>query len=293
MGTFLESFYIQYYLPPTVLPENKCFSPEHLIISAVIIFFITVAVKDVVRHRSKAYAGRVLRLCAWSMLALEIFRISWNGYYHGLSLEMFRFDFCNQICMFLPLCVILGDEKIYPYIQELACGGGIAVLAYPLWVFYDYAGFHIMALQSMISHGLMLLCGFIMPFASGKIPSTKTGTRDTLIGIGIVMIIAFVMSHVTGENYMIMRSADGLPFVGNIPFPWYWLFVGPFLFLVIWSGSFGYQKLECLWAHLPFDSTDLYGTPQMSAEAYQAKLEHCKNFWLHPLKLYRESREQL
>ncbi|MCB6574947.1 hypothetical protein LI165_13040, partial [Phascolarctobacterium faecium] len=75
----------------------------------------------------------------------------------GFDLRNIRFDWCNQVCIALPLIVLFKREKAYPYIDVLAVMGGLMVLIYPLWVFYDYGGIHTMAVQSMVSHGLMVL----------------------------------------------------------------------------------------------------------------------------------------
>lgn len=272
----------EYYYPPqNVTPQNRCFSAAHIIISTVLFFLIAVIYTAVVKKRNQEYSKRVLTRLAWLMLGLEIFRISWNWYFHGFSLTCFRFDYCNQICMFLPFCIILGDEKLYSYIQVLAIIGGAFVLIYPLWVFYDYAGFHLLALQSMVSHGLMLLCGLIMPYASGEIPSARKETRDSLIGFTVILTVAFIMSRVTGENYLLMRGADGVPVLSLIPYPWYWLVFLPLAFFFIKHLSIIYQDFTCLTARLPLGSEKLYESKKLSERNYKRLLENQK------LKLYR------
>lgn len=286
--TFINTFIEKYYLPPVgVTPENKCFSVEHIVISAILFFFIIIIFTHVTEVKSKDYSTKVLNICAASMLLLEIFRISWNAYYHGFSLSSFRFDFCNQICMFLPFCVFFGGKKIYPYVQLLAITGGLIVLIYPLWVFYDYAGFHIMALQSMVSHGLMLLCGLIMPFASGEIPTRAQQAKDSLIGFSVVLVIAFIMSHLTGVNYLIMKSADGVPFIGNIPAPWYWLIILPLTYVLAWVLSNAYIDLICVVLHIPLDSRSIYHTDTVGPKEYQKILALQRFKYFRPFKYYR------
>lgn len=278
----LNEIYTKYYLPPVnVVPENRCFSMTHIIISTVLFFLVACVFTKVITKKNQSYSKKVLKICAWIMLLLEVFRISWNGYFHGLNLTSFRFDFCNQICMFLPLCVIFSDKKIYPYIQLLTIIGGFIVLVYPLWVFYDYAGFHIMALQSMVSHALMLLCGLIMPYASGKIPSAKEETLDTLIGFSVILAVAFVMSNITGVNYLLMKGANGVPLLELIPYPWYWIVFLILAFFAFRPLSMIYQDALCLSAHIPLGSTDLYHTKTLTERDYKELVEQEK------LKLYR------
>lgn len=278
----IEDWIKEYYLPPqNVTPENRCFSGTHIIISTVLFVLIAVIFSAIIKRRDEKFSRRVLKVLAWLMLSLEIFRISWNWYYHGYSLTCFRFDFCNQICMVLPFFIIFGDEKLYPYIQILSIIGGLFVLIYPLWVFYDYAGFHLLALQSMVSHALMLLCGLIMPFASGKIPDSKIETRDSLIGFSLILAVAFIMSRVTGENYLLMKSANGVPGLSLIPYPWYWLVFLPVAFFFIRHLSMIYEDFLCLAARLPLGSREIYTTRELSESSYKRLLEKQK------LKLYR------
>lgn len=262
MKEFFYTLYTKYYLPPTGAPHNRLFSPEHIAITLILGAFVYYMFKTVVKRKSMAFSEKVLRRSAAAMLGLEIFRISWNAYYHGLSLTSFRFDFCNQVCMVLPFIVLFNWKKAYPYIQELAMGGGFIVLIYPLWVFYDYAGFHLLALQSMVSHALMLLCGLVMPMATGIAPSISAAYKP-MVGIGIICVVARTMSQITGVNYFLMLNARGLPVISNISYPWYWLLLGPFLWFLIYFGTFYLQKLYNLLLQHPRGAIDIYG-PEVS-----------------------------
>ncbi len=255
----LNNFFAKYYLPPVgIEPENRVFSAPHIIISSILFIIVFCVFYQVLKRKSQEYSNKVLLRSAILMLVLEIFRIGWNSYYHGFSITNFRFDFCNQICMVLPFIVFLQDRKLYPYIEVLAITGGFLVLVYPLWVFYDYAGFHIMALQSLTSHALMLLTGLVMPYASGYNPSVHDGNRDTIIGFSIILIVAFIASNVTGENYLLMKGANGVPLLQNIPFPYYWIvfliIAYAFFYLLNWA----FHNFVNYSYDLPPQTTELY-----------------------------------
>lgn len=222
----MYDFYLKYIAPPTGEPRNRIFSPEHIILTTILTIMIVVIMRRVFQKDNQQYSNHVLRTAAWWMLGLEIFRISWNWFYHGFSLTIFRFDYCNQICMLMPFIILFGSKKLYPYFQELALYGGVMVLIYPLWVFYDYGGIHLMAIQSMTSHALMIVCALTMPMASGKVPTLQM-VYKTWIGFGVVCLIAWIMTRVTGVNYMLMENAHGLPIIQYIPYPYYWLILIP------------------------------------------------------------------
>lgn len=222
-------FYENYFALQSVEPGNRIFSPEHILLSSIIGLGIVFVMHWQIIKRDRHFSRRLITFLAVLMLGLEIFRIGWHTYYYGFDLRNIRFDWCNQVCLALPVIVLLGLKRAYPYIDTLAIMGGLAVLIYPLWVFYDYGGLHVMAVQSMISHGLMVLIALSMPFSSDYRPEASKFWKPVL-GLCIIAAVALVMSRLLGENYLLMRDAQGLPVIGDIPFPWYWIVVAP-LFL--------------------------------------------------------------
>lgn len=290
MNTFIE----KYFLPPVgITPENRVFSMTHIIISTILFAIIFFVYYSVIKKRNQEYSTKVLKICAALMLGLEIFRISWNAYFHGFQITNFRFDFCNQICMFLPWVILLGDRKLYPYFELLAIVGGFTVLVYPLWVFYDYAGFHIMALQSMTSHALMLLCGLIMPFSSGKIPTPRDEARDSLVGFSIILVVAFVMSNITGENYLLMKGANGVPVLELIPFPYYWIVFLGVAYILAYSLSVVYHDFLCLFAKISLTKDDIYFTDTLNFSELKNLKSFLKFKFLKPFKYKKFKAEYL
>ena len=239
----MDYFYEHYFAPQNVEPHNRIFSPEHLILSSLLmIFIVTVMVIQTKKH-DRRFSQKLIRVLAAVMLALEIFRISWRTCYFGFDLRNIRFDWCNQVCIALPLIVLFKREKGYPYIDVLAVMGGLMVLIYPLWVFYDYGGIHTMAVQSMVSHGLMVLIALTMPFAADYRPEVRRAWKP-MIGLGIIAVIAFIMSHALNENYLLMLGAHGVPEIDQIPYPWYWLLVAPALIGLVTLVTKGLSLLD-------------------------------------------------
>jgi uncharacterized membrane protein YwaF len=131
----------------------------------------------------------------------------------------------------LPFIVLSENKNLFPYIDILAFVGGISVIIYPRWVFYDYAGLHIMAVQSMASHALMVIISISMIFTSdywGK----ENDVRKPFIGFCYIAFIAFTMSRLLNTNYMLMLNADGIPLLENFTYPWYWFVAIPIVITV-------------------------------------------------------------
>lgn len=230
----MNYFYEHFFKPQQVIPQNRVFSPEHIIITSILVCLIIGSMMIQKQKRSKKFSQQVMMILGLIMLFLEIFRIAWKAYYYGFSIRTFRFDWCNQVCMVLPFVAIFKIEKIYPYIDTLAFMGGVGVLAYPMWVFYDYAGIHIMAVQSMISHGLMILIALTMPLASKEYRRKSKRITKPLIGLGILLVVAYVASNRLGVSYLLMKDAGDLPIISLIPYPYYWILLLPLMVLGIY-----------------------------------------------------------
>ncbi|WSI03182.1 hypothetical protein U8307_09015 [Sedimentibacter sp. MB31-C6] len=166
------------------------------------------------------------------MIVLEIFRIGWLTFYNGFSLKNIRFDWCNQISLTLPFIALSGKKKMYPYLDILSFMGGAGVILYPIWVFYDYAGIHIMSVQSMVSHTLMVIIAITMSFVSNHWEHEKD-IKKPFAGFVAIAAVAFVMSRVLNTNYLIMLNANCIPLLRNFSFPWYWIVALPWLVLFI------------------------------------------------------------
>ncbi len=201
-------------------------------LSCISIFFIIYLFRSQMKRCDVNYSKKLLKRSALVMLFLEIFRIVWSTFYYGFNLKNIRFDWCNQISLALPFIILSEKQELYPYIDILSFMGGAGVLIYPIWVFYDYAGIHIMSVQSMISHTLMVIIPLSITFVSGHWEKEKS-IRKPLTAFILVAFIAYVMSRTLNVNYLIMIDADGIPLLRHLPFPWYWLIAFPCLIVLI------------------------------------------------------------
>jgi hypothetical protein len=228
----INHFYNQYFKPQDVIRQNRVFSQAHIVLTTLIVCGIVTIMAIQKRKQNPYFSQRILKVLGVLMLLLELFRMAWRAYYYGMHWTILRFDWCNQICMVLPFIAMFRLEKLYPYIDVAAFLGGAAVLIYPLWVFYDYTGIHVMSIQSMVSHGLMVTIALSMPMSSTRgYHRSLRQMRKQLIGMSGILAVAFWASIIFNTNYLLMRNARGIPVIGSMPAPYYWLIVLPILIL--------------------------------------------------------------
>jgi uncharacterized membrane protein YwaF len=243
-------FYNHYFKPQHVKPRNMVFSREHIILSSLIVGFIVILMFILKKEKDISFNKKVLRTLGIVLLFFEIFRISWKTYYYGWHLSNLGFDWCNQVCMILPFIAIIQNEKLYPFVDVAAFIGGFFVLIYPVWVFYDFAGIHIVAVQSMLSHGLMVAIPLVMPLASDAnyIRSVKEFWKR-IIGIDVILLLAYIFSILLNKNYIVMENANGIPIIDHIQNPYYWIIVLPLIIVglykfITWLNFFDRKNLS-------------------------------------------------
>ena len=244
---FWQQFYIKYIaygeyqnftsdLPTTF----GVFSKEHFISTFLGILFIILFC-----YKTKDFSSKRLlkhqKIISIIMLVLEIFRMIWLRIYRPY-LYILRFDYCNQVCLFLPICVLLNLKQLFPFLACVSFLGGGGVLVYPLHVFSDYGGFHIMSIQSMISHTLMVLSA--INIARMFIVDLKKNFILSTFCFALMCVIAYVASIIRDINYLAMLSPEGLPFIKNIKAPFHIIFVVGIIDFGLFCCLFLISKIE-------------------------------------------------
>ncbi len=243
----MPDWFYEYCWTPIREPKILLFTWEHLMLTGLVLLIGYGILYYVFSYKSRLWNKKLLFVLACVMIALEVFRIVWLTFmYHDYDFISFlknvRFDWCNQICLVMPVLVLLKKEKTYDYLSPLAIIGGLGVLIYPVFVFYDYGGMHLLAVQSMISHGLMVLIGFLMPLSSDYNPDIKKLWKPSAAVLGMA-VVACIMSHVLNVNYMLMLRADGIPLLSSIPNPWYFFILVPVVAGIIALVVYVMQKI--------------------------------------------------
>lgn len=202
-------------------------SKEHFIMSSIMIGFIIIFTY-LTRNKTKEQLYSYQRKVSLAMFILELIRMAWFSTYRP-DIYLIRFDYCNQVCLYMPIMIILGLSFLYPAVMTISFWGGAGVMLYPLWVFRDYGGFHLMSIQSMISHGLMLLTSINL--ARINKTNLKKDISVSFIVFTIMATISYIMSIVRNQNYLAMLSPDGLPFISKLKYPYHILFVVGIIYL--------------------------------------------------------------
>ncbi len=210
------------------------FSPYHIIISTILILFIIIFTKKTWKN-TQSELFKKQRVISWTMLVLEAFRFIWYRIFQGFW--YFKYDLCNLICLFMPIFVLNKNRNTSLMWAAVAFYGGGAVLLYPYGIFAAFNGVHIVTIQSMLSHGLMVLTSINL-VRMYKI-DFKKDLKYSFIGYGILALISFVMCFVNDANYMALRDPAGIPVVNHLPFPLSsiaiigFIYLGIYLFLLV------------------------------------------------------------
>ena len=139
----------------------------------------------------------------------------------------------------MPILVLIGTKSFYPFLAAVSFWGGTGVLVCPVNVWYGYGGWHFLPIQSMVSHGLMVLSSINL--ARMFKVNLKTDFIKSAIGFGVMAAIAAFFGFTRGKNYMGVLDPQGLPGISHLPAPWHFFMLifiielGIFLFLLAFN----------------------------------------------------------
>lgn len=245
---FWKEFYIKYIaygdyqreltnnLPTTYGVGTK----YHFILSGMMLIFI-VWFCFRTRHNSYNELYKKQKKISAFMLIVELLRMVYMLIYRP-EVYAWRFDYCNQVCLFMPILILCGFKASFPFLMAVAFWGGTGVMLYPLWVFRDYGGFHLITVQSMISHGLMVLSS--LNLARLHKVDIHTDFRTATFGFLCMATISFAMGAIRNENYMALFDPKGLPVLKYLSYPWHIPFVLGIIILGIFLILLLYKKLD-------------------------------------------------
>lgn len=222
------------------------FSYYHITISLILILFI-ILFTFCTRKYSSDKLSKAERRISWIMIILEIFRFAWYRYYQGFW--YFKYDICNIICLLMPIFVLIKNKTFALMWAALAFYGGCGVLLYPYGVFASLNGLHIVSIQSMISHGLMVLSS--VNLARLYKINFKKDLLYSLIGYLIISAFIVIMCFVKNTNYMALLDPSGIPLVEYLPVPLSsiaiigLIYLGIYLYLLVLN-KFQIKKFLCV-----------------------------------------------
>ena len=228
-----------YFAPVWHGPPFALFGPGHLLALA-LIAALAIAVTRLrgadAPTRRRARIGLVLMM-ATSELSWHWWAIEFAGSWH-LD-QMLPLHLCTALAWVGMYTLLSLDPITYEFIYFLGIGGGLQAVLTPDPGQYGLP--HLRAVQTLVSHGLLIVCALYLTVVEGLRPSWRSIPR-VIVGTLVYMAFVTMVNVVVGANYMFTLhkppTASVLDAFG--PWPWYLL---PMIGLGI---------LNCLLLYLPF-----------------------------------------
>lgn len=218
------------------------FSVWHFVALALIIAAI-VWISVVAKKKDKAWHDKMFKIMAIILLALEILRMTYrtiiyccyekylpdHGNIYNWA-EIISFALCTQVTFVTIVTLLINKEKwnrfAYDAIFPIALFGGITALVYPDMLNTYYPIFHIMNVQTLITHGLLVATPILLIVTGRLQPQIKNGWKPMLL-MFIFSMIARIFSKLADCSFMYMNDGiELIPAWSNKPlYTYYWLMV--------------------------------------------------------------------
>ena len=218
---------------------SHIFSIWHFVVIALIAGGITL-LSVIAKKKDKAWHDKMFIVIAIVLLALEILRIlyRWHIYYcyeHFAPdkgnmydwAEIISFALCTMITFFTIATLFINNAKwnkyAYDAIFVIALLGGFAALVYPDMLNTYYPIYHIMNVQTLITHGLLVAMPVLLVVTGRLKPEIKNWWKP-MLQMFIFSIIARVFSKLSGNSFMYMNDGmELIPALANKPlYTYYW-----------------------------------------------------------------------
>lgn len=208
------------------VPGLKMFTWQHIVLTIFCLTLMAILITCYVKCGQKG-RKRILYGCAIFLFCLEAFRIIWHICYRGINKYTFPAHLCTLVAWTMPFA-ILFIKKQWLYNLMFLCGlaGGFIAMFVPLWVFGEWNVFHVMPVQSMLSHAMLMTIPIMLVINKTYIPRIRKYWSG-IAGTFILWSYALILSLATGICYMLTTSSAGIPLLEKIPAPWHLLIVVP------------------------------------------------------------------
>ncbi len=249
------------------------FSIWHFVVLAIIIgAIITLAL--VAKRKDKKWQDKMFFVIALVFLALEILRMTYRtityccyetyfpekGNIYNWA-EIISFALCTMVTFFSIVTLLINKEKwnkfAYDAIFPIAIFSGSAALIYPDMLNTYYPIYHIMNVQTLITHGLLIALPILLIVTKRLVPKIKNGWKPMVTIFGF-SIIARIMSKLTDSSFMYMNDGiEVIPSWSNKPlYTYYWILA---LIFAAWIAL----------CYLPFEIKDLINKRKSTQQASQ------------------------
>lgn len=224
------------------------FSVWHFVALAIIAAAIT-AICLVARKKSEEWQKRMFFIIALILLALEILRIIYRtvtycNYEKYLPdcrniynwAEIISFALCTMITFFTIVTLLINRPKwnafAYDSIFVIGLLGGASALIYPDMLNTYYPIYHIMNVQTLITHGTLILVSALL-IVTGRLKLNIKNCWKPFVTISCFAVIARIFSVLSGSSFMYMNGFELLPGFADKPlYAYLWILV---LAFILWD----------------------------------------------------------
>ena len=221
---------------------NHIFSISHFV--TLVIIAVGITVLCIVAHkRDKVWNDKMFKAVAFILLGLEILRMTYRTitYFcyeillpdHGNIYnwaEIISFALCTMITFFSVATLLINNKKWNGYAYDaifcIALLGGISALIYPDMLNTYYPIYHIMNVQTLITHGLLVALPFLLVVTGRLQPKIKNFYKP-MLQMFIFSMVARFFSKIADCSFMFMNEGiEAIPGWENKPFhSYYWILV--------------------------------------------------------------------
>ncbi len=218
---------------------NHFFSVWHFVALFLIAGGI-VLISLIAKKKNSDWHNKMFKVIAFIFLGLEILRIIYRSviyYCYETYLpentniynwaEIISFALCTMITFFTIITLLLNNEKwnkyAYDVIFVIALLGGVSALVYPDMLNTYYPIYHIMNIQTLITHGLLVATPILLIVTKRYTPNIKNSWKP-LLQMVFFAIIARIFSVISGSSFMYMNGFELIPAYANKPvYSYAWL----------------------------------------------------------------------
>ena len=228
-----------YFAPEWHGPPFALFGPGHLL-SLALIAALALALTRL-RGASEA-ARRRARICL--ALTMAVGELSWHwwtlAFTGGWTLDrMLPLHMCTALAWVGVYTLLSLNPISYEFVYFLGIGGALQAVLTPDAGQYGLP--HFRAVQTLVSHGLVIVCAIYLTVVEGLRPTWRSIPR-VIVGTLVYMAFVTVVNVAVGSDYMFtLRKPPTASVLDRFgPWPWYLL---PMI---------GMGILNCVLLYLPF-----------------------------------------
>lgn len=221
---------------------NHIFSVWHFVTLGIIIGVI-ITLCLISRKKDKKWNDKMFIVIAIILLVLEVLRITYrtityccyeiylpdHGNIYNWA-EIISFALCTMVTYFSIVTLLINKEKwnkfAFDAIFPIALFSGSTALIYPDMLNTYYPIYHIMNIQTLITHGLLIALPFLLITSKRLSPNIKNMWKPMLT-IFVFSMIARLFSKIADCSFMYMNEGiEVIPGWENKPFyTYYWILV--------------------------------------------------------------------